>query len=92
MTRIVLLENLRALFYAPFYLAHQRGLFADEGIDLSLEESHDPSDTVARAIAGDVDVCWGGPLRVLKSYDQDPSVGLVCFGEVIGRDPFFLLG
>jgi NitT/TauT family transport system substrate-binding protein len=92
MAKIVLLENLRALFYAPFYLAHLRGLFADEGMDLSLEESHDPSNTVERAITGDVDVCWGGPLRVLKSYDQDPDVGLVCFGEVIGRDPFFLIG
>jgi NitT/TauT family transport system substrate-binding protein len=90
--KIVLLENLRALFYAPFYLAHARGLFAEEGVDVSLEESNSPIDTAARAIAGDVDVCWGGPLRVLKSYDQNPAVGLVCFGEVIGRDPFFLVG
>ena len=92
MAKIVLLENLRALFYAPFYLAHARGLFAEEGVEVSLEESHSPLDTAARAIAGDVDVCWGGPLRVLKSYDQNPEVGLVCFGEVIGRDPFFLVG
>ncbi|MCB1744784.1 MAG: ABC transporter substrate-binding protein [Gammaproteobacteria bacterium] len=92
MTSITLLENLRAVFYAPFYLAHARGLFADEGVDVALEESASPLDTAARAIAGDVDVCWGGPLRVLKSYDEDPDVDLVCFGEVIGRDPFFLVG
>ena len=52
MAKIILLENLRALFYAPFYIAHARGMFAEEGVEVSLEESHSPLDTAARAIAG----------------------------------------
>jgi NitT/TauT family transport system substrate-binding protein len=41
-----------------------------------------------------VDLTWGGPMRVMKDHDTTPSNGqsLLCFGEVVTRDPFFLLG
>src|SRR5262249_15785146 len=29
---------------------------------------------------------------VMKAHDEDPSSTLVCFCEVVGRDPFFLVG
>jgi NitT/TauT family transport system substrate-binding protein len=89
---ISLLENLRALFYAPFYLAFEHGHFAAEGVEVGMQESFDPTDTLPRLLSGEIDVCWGGPLRVLRAYDQNPDVALVCFGEVVGRDPFFLVG
>ena len=89
---ITLLENLRAVFYAPFYLAVDRGYFADAGADVRFVESPDPDDTLPRLLSGEVDVCWGGPLRVMRTLDQQPGCGLVCFGEVVGRDPFFLVG
>ena len=91
-TPITLLENLRAVFYAPFYLAFERGYFQAEGADVRMQESYDPTDTLPRLLSGEIDVCWGGPLRILRKYDQQPDCGLVCFGEVVGRDPFFLIG
>ena len=92
MAPITLLENLRAVFYAPFYVAIDRGYFADAGVDIRFVESTDPKDTLPRLVSGEVDVCWGGPLRVLRAHDQNPDCNLVCFGEVVGRDPFFLVG
>lgn len=89
---ITLLENLRAVFYAPFYLAFERGYFQAEGVDVVMQESFDPTDTLPRLLSGEIDVCWGGPLRILRKYDQQPDCDLVCFGEVVGRDPFFLVG
>lgn len=89
---IVLKENLRALFYAPYYVAHEHGLFASEGVDVQLETSDDPVDTAQQLLAGEVDICWGGPLRVLRLLDDGEMAGLRCFGEVVGRDPFFLVG
>jgi NitT/TauT family transport system substrate-binding protein len=89
---IILLENLRAVFYAPFYMAVDRGYFADAGVDVQFVESPDPGDTLPRLMSGEVDVCWGGPLRVMRTHDQQPGCGLICFGEVVGRDPFFLVG
>ncbi|HEY2416850.1 MAG TPA: ABC transporter substrate-binding protein, partial [Steroidobacteraceae bacterium] len=62
---IRLSENFRALFYAPFYAAHAIGAYQDEGVDVVLQFSPDPARTAAALRAGDVDVMWGGPLRVL---------------------------
>jgi NitT/TauT family transport system substrate-binding protein len=31
-------------------------------------------------------------MRVMKARDQDPASPLACFGEVVARDPFYLVG
>ena len=92
MGTVTLLENLRAVFYAPFYVAVARDYFGDHGVEVQFLESTDPGDTLPRLVSGEVDLCWGGPLRVLRAHDQDPDCGLVCFNEVVGRDPFFVVG
>jgi NitT/TauT family transport system substrate-binding protein len=89
---IRLSENFRALFYAPFYAAHAIGAYRSEGVDVTLLSSADPARTAAALRAGDVDVMWGGPLRVLLTHAQDPSADSVCFCDVIARDPFFVIG
>ena len=33
-----------------------------------------------------------GPMRLLHAWDDNPDNGLVVFCEVVGRDPFYLLG
>ena len=89
---IRLSENFRALFYAPFYAAHAIGAYQSEGVDVSLLSSSDPARTAAALHAGDVDVMWGGPLRVLLTHAQNPASDIVCFCDVIARDPFFVIG
>jgi NitT/TauT family transport system substrate-binding protein len=41
---------------------------------------------------GTVDVCWGGPMRVMETYQKVPGCDIVCFAEVVTRDPFLLMG
>ncbi len=89
---IRLSENFRALFYTPFYAAHAIGAYRSEGVDVTLLQSSDPARTAAALRAGDVDVMWGGPLRVLLTHAQDPASDTVCFCDVIARDPFFIIG
>ena len=89
---IVLSENFRALFYAPFYAAHATGAFRDAGVEVTLKPSPDPA-AAARALrSGEVDVMWGGPLRVMIVHDSEPDADLVCFADVVARDPFFVIG
>jgi len=89
---IVLSENFRALFYAPFYAAQATGAFAEAGVEVTLRPSPDPV-AAARALrAGEVDVMWGGPLRVMIVHDSEPGADLVCFADVVARDPFFVVG
>ena len=89
---VVLSENFRALFYAPFYAAYATGAFRDAGVEVALRPSPDPP-AAARALrAGEVDVMWGGPLRVMIVHDSEPDADLVCFADVVARDPFFVIG
>jgi NitT/TauT family transport system substrate-binding protein len=89
---IILQESLRAIFYAPFYVALARGAFEAEGVEIRFASSPRPQDAAVRLMDGTVDVCWGGPMRVMETYQQKPGCDIVCFGEVVGRDPFLLMG
>jgi NitT/TauT family transport system substrate-binding protein len=35
---------------------------------------------------------WGGPLRVMLTHAADPASDVVCFCDVVARDPFFIIG
>jgi NitT/TauT family transport system substrate-binding protein len=89
---IRLSENFRALFYAPFYAAHATGAFAEAGVEVELVASPSPPMTVKALRAGEIDVMWGGPLRVMMTRDAEPGSDLVCFCDVVARDPFFVIG
>ena len=89
---ITLSENFRALFYTPFYAAHETGAYEAEGVDVDFRLSSSPEQTAAALRAGEVEVMWGGPLRVLMTHDADPASDVVCFCDVVARDPFFVIG
>ncbi len=89
---IRLSENFRALFYAPFYAAHASGAFREAGVEVALVPSPDPPSAARALLAGEVDVMWGGPLRVMINHQADAGSPLVCFCDVVARDPFFLVG
>jgi NitT/TauT family transport system substrate-binding protein len=90
--KIRLYENLRTVSYAPFYLAEEMGRYAEYGLEVETLISPKPSETALGLLEGRVDVSWGGPMRVLLHHDSDPACPLVCFGQVVGRDPFMLIG
>ena len=89
---IILQESLRALFYAPFYVALTRGAFAAGGVEIRFVSSPRPQDAARRLMDGAVDVCWGGPMRVMQTYQEVPGCDIVSFAEVVTRDPFLLMG
>jgi NitT/TauT family transport system substrate-binding protein len=90
--RIKLAENFRAVFYAPFYATHALGFYESEGVAVDLFNSSAPGTATAGLLDGSIDLAWGGPMRVMKARDLDPASPLVCFCEVVARDPFFLVG
>ena len=89
---LVMVENFRAMFYAPFYLAYTTGAYADEGVTIDLQASPTPADSTRRLADGSADIMWGGPLRVLIDHDADPASDVRCFHAVVCRDPFFIVG
>lgn len=89
---IVLSENFRAFFYSPFYAAYATGAFTEAGVEVVLKPSPSPEAAAKALRAGEVDVMWGGPLRVMIVQDREPGADLVCFCDVVARDPFFIIG
>jgi NitT/TauT family transport system substrate-binding protein len=90
--RLRLYENYRFVLYAPFYAAHAIGAYQAEGVEVELLPSPGPGKAEAARIAGEADVSWMGPIRVMQHHDLSPSSPLVEFAEVVCRDPFSLVG
>ncbi len=90
--RLTLIENFRAVFYTPFYAAFALRAYEAEGLEVQRVMSSQPAETMQALLAGQGDVAWGGPIRLMAANDRDPDFGLVIFCDVIGRDPFFLVG
>jgi NitT/TauT family transport system substrate-binding protein len=90
--KIRLMENFRAIFYAPYYAIHALGFYANEGVAVELVSSAAPGDAITHLANGTIDLTWGGPMRVMTAHDRDDQSPLICFGEVVSRDPFFLIG
>src|SRR6516225_8566858 len=89
---VTLQESLRGLLYAPYYAALALGAYRQEGVDVEFVSAPTPAQAPAGLFSGTVDVAWGGPMRVMQMYETRPDCDLVCFGEVVTRDPFLLVG
>jgi NitT/TauT family transport system substrate-binding protein len=89
---LILQENLRGLLYAPYYAAITLGAYRQEKVAIELVSAPAPSQAADGLLNGTVDVAWGGPMRVMQTYDRRPDCDLVCVGEAVTRDPFFLIG
>ena len=90
--RITLCENMRAVPYVPFYLALAGDFWRSEGLTINHVVSPSTAQTATQLLDGSVDVSWGGPMRVMMHHDADPRCPLVCFAQVVARDPFLLVG
>ena len=90
--RLRLYENYRFVLYAPFYAAHAIGAYQAEGLEVDLLPSPGTGKAEQALIDGAVDVLWAGPMRVMKHHDDHPDSPLVCFAEIVSRDPFSIVG
>lgn len=90
--KITLVENFRALFYAPFYATAELGAYEAEGLDVTMITPTTSAQTIQILSAGGAEVSWGGPMRLMLALDKDPQADPVAFCEVVARDPFFLIG
>lgn len=89
--RLSVQETSHSPTYAPFYVASARGFFEEEGLQVEMRPMPGPGQAAKRILLGEVDICLGGIMRVLKERDTDPGNRLVGFCEIVSRDPLFLV-
>lgn len=92
MDQLLLIEPFRAVFYAPYYVALDRGCFAVRGVEIVLETAGNPDAAAGRLFDGSADLAWSGPMRPMLERSRDPACTLRSFGAAVMRDPFLLLG
>ena len=87
-----LFESLRAVFYAPFYLALELDAYGKRGLEVEFGRPDSPDDAAISLFDGVADVTWGGPMRMMQYQDRHGEGMVVAFAEAVTRDPFYVVG
>lgn len=87
-----LFESLRAVFYAPFYLALELDAYGKRGLEVEFGRPDSPDDAASSLFGSGADVIWGGPMRMMQYQQQHGDGTVVAFAEAVTRDPFYVVG
>ncbi len=91
LTKIRLNEVVRSIFYAPAYVAINKGFFAEEGFDIELTTGQGADKTMTALISGQCDIGFAGPEAVIYVYEQGREDYAVIYAQITQRDGSFLV-
>ncbi len=90
--KITLSEVTRSVFYAPQYVAINKGFFEEEGIDLEITTGQGADKVMTAVISGQVDIGFSGPEACVYVYNEGKEDYAVVFAQLTKRDGSFLVG
>ena len=70
LTPVTLNEVAHSIFYAPMYVAIEKGYFANEGIDLSLVTGFGADKTMTAVLSGTADIGFMGSEASIYTYNE----------------------
>jgi SAM-dependent methyltransferase len=91
MTKLVVWEPFRSIFYAPQWVTIHGGHFAAEGLEVEVRTAGGGVTTTGVLLDGGAQIALGGIMRSLDVADRGGAF-LPHFAEVNSRNGFFLLG
>ena len=89
--KITLNEVAHSIFYAPQYVAIEKGYFKDEGIDLTLVTGFGADKVMTALISGDADIGFMGSEASVYIYTGGSSDYAVNFAQLTQRAGNFLV-
>lgn len=89
--KVRLSEVVRSVFYAPQYVAINKGFFKDEGLEIELSTAWGADKGAAALVSGSVDIGFFGPEAAVYVYNQGASNYLVAFAQLTKGDGSFFL-
>lgn len=92
LTPVTLNEVAHSIFYAPQYAAIELGYFAEEGIDLTLENGGGADKVMTALISGDADIGFMGSEASIYTYANGAEDHAVNFAQLTQRAGNFLVG
>lgn len=89
--KVRLSEVVRSIFYAPQYVALEKGFFAEEGLEIDLSTAWGADKGAAALISGSVDIGFFGPEAAVYIYQQGAEDYIIGFAQLTARDGSFLM-
>lgn len=90
-THVVLNEVAHSIFYAPMYVAIEKGYFADEGIDLELVCGFGADKVMTAVLSGEADIGFMGSESSIYTYNEGAKDYVVNFAQLTQRAGNFLV-
>lgn len=84
-------EVIRSIFYAPHYIAMEKGFFKEEGLNIDINTAQGSDKGAAALLAGTADISLVGPETAIYIYNQKGDKTLKIFHQLTFRDGSFLL-
>lgn len=90
-TKITLAEVAHTCFYAPQYIAIEKGFFNDYGIDIELILTPGADKVAAAVLSGDADIGFSGSEATIYVYNGGEKDYLKTFAQLTQKDGTFLV-
>lgn len=90
--KVRLNEVTHSVFYAPQYLAIEKGFFKDEGIDIELTNGGGADKVMTAVLTKQSDIGLAGPEACIYVLNQQKEDYPVVFAQLTKRDGSFLVG
>lgn len=84
-------EVVRSIFYAPQYVAINKGFFEEQGIKVELTTGQGADKTMTALLSGQADIGFAGPEACIYVYNQGKEDYAVIFAQLTQRDGSFLV-
>lgn len=84
-------EVTHSVFYAPQYVAIEKGFFAEEGFEIDLIGAYGADKTMAALLSEEAQIGFMGPEASVYVYAQGSKDYAISFAQVTKRDGTFLM-
>ena len=89
---LTLSEVTHSVFYAPQYVALEKGFFAEQGLDVELINGGGADKVMTSVLTGEAEIGFCGPEASIYVLNQGKADPPVIFAQMTKRDGSFLVG
>ena len=91
LSKVTLNEVAHSVFYAPQYVAIEKGYFEEEGLNLTLVTGFGADKTMTAVISGEADIGFMGAEASAYAYQEGATDPVVNFAQLTQRAGNFLV-
>lgn len=89
--KVTLAEVAHTIFYAPMYVAYEKGFFEKENINLNIILSNGADKVSAAVLSGDADIGFSGSEATIYVYNGGEKDYLKTFAQLTQKDGSFIV-